>query len=177
MRKQAGLTLVELMVTLAIAGLLLVGGLPSMMTMIDNSRGFDQANAYFTALSFARGQAVNLGTSVTVCNLASGTTGSCTANWQNGVTVFVDANNNGTVDVGADQVLRRVPPIASGDTHKISFTNSRATFGPEGMAEGAAGSFFICPSDNKEVARRIIVSNSGRTTVVTYQDDPGISCS
>lgn len=181
MRNQVGLTLVELVITLAIAGILIVGAIPSFVLMLDNSRGFDQANAYFNALSFARGQAVNLGQRVTVCNLdeTDGTT-TCTDEWQHGVSVFIDFNGNGKVDSATDQVLRQTGGLASRDTSKSSIPQKRITFNAEGMAISGNGSFTLCPSGNVEIARKITISTSGRVRV-THQKDTGgddnLSCS
>jgi prepilin-type N-terminal cleavage/methylation domain-containing protein len=176
MRKQIGLTLVELIITLAIAGILIVGAIPSFAIMLDNSRGFDQANAYFNALSFARGQAVNLGQRVTVCNLSDVDGVTCTNEWYKGAAVFIDFDGDGILD-GSEQVLRRVPGLAANDTHSIN--RDRVTFNAEGMAiSGSNGTFAICPSGNVEIARKITISSSGRVRV-THQSDAttAFSCS
>jgi type IV fimbrial biogenesis protein FimT len=89
-RRQRGLTLVELMVTLAVAITLLAIGIPAFQGIEANNRAAAQANSLVTALTLARSEAVARGVPVAVCAAASATTCAGTAAWEGGWLVFTD---------------------------------------------------------------------------------------
>jgi len=90
--KQRGLTLIELMVTLAVAIILVAVGMPLFSGVVANNRAVAQTNALVTALNLARSEAVARGTTVSV--VATG------GDWTQGWTVFADQNANGAMDAG-----------------------------------------------------------------------------
>ena len=61
--KSSGFTLVELMITLAIAGILVAVGIPSFNSTISSNRLTSYANELVTALNLARSEAVKRGMS------------------------------------------------------------------------------------------------------------------
>ena len=75
--KANGFTLVELMVTLAVAAILIAMAGPSFTTMIANQRAKDAATAIYMSLTKARGEALKRNTSVTLQPVTSG-------QWQDG---------------------------------------------------------------------------------------------
>lgn len=90
--KQSGLTLIELMVTMAVAITLMGVGVPLFSSMVDSNRATTQANALSSALYLARSEAVKTGNRATVCpkedaspaSLACGDSG----DWVNGWMVY-----------------------------------------------------------------------------------------
>lgn len=66
-----GFTLVELMVTIAIAALLLSIGVPSFTAMYEATRSANEIQKINDLFAFARNQAVNYGSTVTVCPYAA----------------------------------------------------------------------------------------------------------
>lgn len=87
-RYQVGFTLIELMVTLAVAAVLVGIAAPSFNTMILNNRATSLGDEVAGAMSLARSEAVKRGTRVSVCASSNGT--SCTGSWNQGFIVFVD---------------------------------------------------------------------------------------
>ena len=71
-----GFTLVELMITLAIAAILMALAVPSFNSTIKNSRISTQSNELITSLNYARSEAIRRGADVTV--------GRADVNWENG---------------------------------------------------------------------------------------------
>lgn len=65
-RRQSGLTLVELMVTLAVAIIVLAIGIPAFTTMSARDMSAASVNALVTALQQARAEAISRGTGVSV---------------------------------------------------------------------------------------------------------------
>ena len=90
--RQQGLTLIELMVTLAAAIILIAVGMPLFSGVAANNRATAQTNALVSAIKLARSEAVKRGANVSIAAVSS--------DWVNGWTVFVDANTNGAVDAG-----------------------------------------------------------------------------
>ena len=118
-----GFTLLELMVTLTVAGVLLSVGVPSFFDVIRNSRAAANANELVTALTIARSEAIRRGARVSICRSSDGL--ACGGTWANGWIVFRD---DAATDIAAPMVgeVLRVWPAPSGNT-AVSTT-------PAGMA-------------------------------------------
>lgn len=111
MKKQSGLTLVELMVTLAVALILILLGVPAYDRMMANNRVSGQTNVFVTALTSARSEALGRGLPVAVCAKASNdpadTDCGSAANWTNGWQVFLDTGATaGDFDAGIETRLQ-----------------------------------------------------------------------
>ena len=70
--KNKGLTMLELMITLAVATILIASAAPSFRESIQNTRLVTQVNELQTALSLARSEAVKRNENVTVCASSDG---------------------------------------------------------------------------------------------------------
>jgi type IV fimbrial biogenesis protein FimT len=130
MNKVRGLTLVELLVTLAIAAILVTLAAPSFTRLIQSTKISGNVNTFMSDLRFARSEAVRRGGAVTMCRssnpeaiTASGPTcgtGS-SPGWESGWIIFVDQDNDGTRDYNAapnldDTILRVQGPITNIDS-------------------------------------------------------------
>ena len=73
-RAQPGFTLLELMVVLAIAGVLMAIGIPAMGDFIRNCRITSAANDVMAALHFTRSEAIKRRMPVTLCTSANAVT-------------------------------------------------------------------------------------------------------
>jgi len=126
MRKtQHGFSLTELMVALAIIGILLGIATPSYRQFSGNSRTVATTNSLVGALAVARSEALRRATPVTIC--ASTDQLSCnTTDWSNGWIVFTDASVAGTVD-GTDKIVQAWP--APGGNSKVSLIYPNTAFG------------------------------------------------
>jgi type IV fimbrial biogenesis protein FimT len=111
MRHANGYTLVELMVVIAILGVLVAVGTPMFKYVTGSNRVSSEVNRLLGDMQFARSQAVKLGQTVTVCASSDGVTCS-NVGWQNGWIVFLDMNSNQTVD--ANETIIRVQPAFTG---------------------------------------------------------------
>nr|WP_196799746.1 GspH/FimT family pseudopilin [Thioalkalivibrio sulfidiphilus] len=116
MNRNGGFTLVELMVTLAIAAIVLTIAVPSFWSIVQNNRASTQANELITALNLARSEAVKRGLPVSICPSSNQT--ACVAsstNWAVGWIVFVDLNNDG-VRQTTEPLVRVWGPLSGGAT-------------------------------------------------------------
>jgi prepilin-type N-terminal cleavage/methylation domain-containing protein len=98
MKSHAGLTLIELMVTLVMAVVLLAVGMPAFRGLESGNRANVQTNGLVTALNLARSEAIARGVPVAVCARASAATedacGTHGDAWGNGWLVLTDAVPN-----------------------------------------------------------------------------------
>jgi type IV fimbrial biogenesis protein FimT len=117
--KQTGLTLVELMVTLAVAIILLAVGMPMFSGVVANNRATAQANTFLAAFKLARSEAVKRGTEVSVCAVddpdADPIICGTNSDWANGLLVFTDGGTAGSVD-GTDVRIKAFANTVSGAT-------------------------------------------------------------
>jgi len=126
-RKQQGLTLIELMVTLAVAIILVTVGMPMFTGMAANNRAAAQTNDLVSALKLARSEAVKR-SEIVVARRAG-------AAWTDGWLVFVDDDGNDSLDSGED-VLRNWEALAgasvgSGGADFVSFAATGENNGPQ----------------------------------------------
>jgi type IV fimbrial biogenesis protein FimT len=113
----SGLTLIELMVTLAVAIVLFAVGIPLYDNIQRNNRGVSQVNAMVAAINLARSEAVKTGNPVSVCPKAdwSQTVPASIAcgdqdDWAQGWIVFNDGDADGDYEAAADLIRVFAPP-------------------------------------------------------------------
>lgn len=96
MKSAYGFTLIELMITLALAAIILTLGVPSFNETIRTNRVATQVNELVTALHLARSEAIKRATAVTVCASADQATCSGSKDWRTGWIVVTDDNTTGS---------------------------------------------------------------------------------
>lgn len=82
-RDISGFTLIELVVTIAVASILVAVALPNFRTLLQNSRMTTHVNELLSDVNFARSEAIKRRSNITICSSTTGT--SCTGgNWRDG---------------------------------------------------------------------------------------------
>lgn len=162
-RRTAGATLFESVVTLGVAAILGLTGLPALRDMISAQRMTSAVNQYLASLAVARSAAITRGRSVLLCP-GSKTTG-CrpTTSWQQGFIVFSDEDDDNRFDVSSDVLLRSVEPAAG--TLRIGGGRRYLQYQPTGLAGGSNQSVSFCDARGPEKGRVIIVNLAGRPYV------------
>ncbi len=171
-----GLTILELLVTLAIAGLMLSLALPSFEGLIARQRSVAAANAIIGTVALARTVAITQRAPAVFCPNAGGRCGA-RGDWADGGLVFVDRNRNAQLDAD-EAVLGALPALRSGETLEWrSFRNrSYLSFLPTGITPWQNGHFLYCPASRKpELARQIILNAQGRTRLARDQNGDGVA--
>ena len=162
MTRTTGFTLIELMVTLAIAAILAVVAAPSLSTFLENGRAFRGANVIASAVRFARAEAVNLQSPVVICGRNDdGSNCSNSNDWRSGLLVFVDNNRNGSHD-NDERVLKSTAAFDQQDQVQASLI--RLTLTPEGRSQNMQSLLVrYCPtSASSSLNRAVTVSGAGR---------------
>ena len=97
-RTAPGFTLVELLVTIAIAALLLAAAIPTLSGVAKSIRLSAASNTFVSGLYLARCEAIKRNGRVVLCKSADGVCCASTGGWEQGWMVFHDSNNNGVRD-------------------------------------------------------------------------------
>lgn len=153
MKNYAGFTVVELLVTIFLAGVLVTLAVPAFFNMIQNQRATTQANNLVTAINVARSEANRRGLNVEIC-AADAAQDDCagTAVWEGngwlvqeegsgdvirvwdapGTGIRIDADgtdrlvfrSNGELDGGGTTTINLNPVDCSGDQQRVIRVNA-----------------------------------------------------
>ncbi|MBN1239121.1 MAG: GspH/FimT family pseudopilin [Gammaproteobacteria bacterium] len=163
-RLQSGFSLLELMVALAVGGLLLSLGVPGYMTVTKNARIVASANGFLADMHYMRDLAITSNERVVMCPTSSGS-GCDAADWAEGRMVFVDRNADGSPDPG-EPIERVSEPARSLSVQAFAFGGS-ITYRPNGRVTTGTGTgaFLMCDDRGSDHARAVMVDPSGRPRV------------
>lgn len=174
MHPNRGFSLVELMVTIIVLGILVALAAPSFETFLTNARLSSVTNELLTDLALARTESARINRRVTVC--ASANASSCasssTTDWSSGWIIFSDGNSNFTVDsTNGDEILKVKPALSTGLTLVTSTfpSTGQFQFRPSGAVSNE-GRFVLCKSGlTGNYGRRIQVTGSGSIVLTQNQ--------
>lgn len=171
MKKENGFTLIELMITLTVMGILLSIAVPSFFELLSNNRMTSTTNSISAGLQAARSEAIIRKVPVKFCqNNGSGTgCAASMASFAAGWLVHTDIDNNGTVDAGIDEVIRVSETFPSSMTFTLTgFNNNFVRYTANGIADNitAAPRIRICDSSRTgELGNDILINATGGVSV------------
>ncbi len=154
--KTQGFTLIELVATIAIAGILMAMTIPSFNSTITSSRITSYANDFVSALNLARSEAVRRGIPVSVSNNGTPT------HWGESGWTVVDANGI---------ILRVYTKLANGyNLTNNGLYNNAVTYLSTGLTSVAGTTssevvFNLCKGIDMTTSRAISIESVGRTHI------------
>jgi type IV fimbrial biogenesis protein FimT len=102
-----GFTLIELMVTVAVAAILMTVAVPSLTTFLRNAELTTRVNSLLASINAARSEAMKRGRDAVIIPLDG-------SNWNTGMIAFVDVNGNRTYELGTDTLIyEKAEPLPS----------------------------------------------------------------
>lgn len=163
--KANGFTLIEVLVTVAIAAILVSIAIPSMKEGILNGKTKAFSSEFTSALHLAQSEAVKRGIRVSIKPVQ--TTGN---QWQTGWNIFVDTNENGINDNGEELIQTfSIPSDGLTLTSKDSVFSNWVAFLPSGATKGNAGisgGFRLCRADSSILKSRDFTLQSSGNIIV-----------
>lgn len=160
-----GFTLIELIVTVALISILTIAAGPDLGSFMKRNKLSTQTNNFVTSLNAARSEAAKRVSSVTVC-IGNAAQNACAAgpNWESGWIVFVDSDNDATIDGG--ETILNVNNEVSGDTtirsgEYVSSITYRGDGTPTVLGVSTSGTFKICDLEGANRAKAINLMGSG----------------
>ena len=168
--RSAGFTLIELIVTIAIAAVLAALAAPSFIQYQRNSELTSLTNSLLAAVNAAKGEAMKTGRNAFVIPRGSG--------WNSGWIVYVDMNRDNSYTEGTDITVQTQDAlkgyfsitgnsIAAGASPYVKFDNSGYSVDTSAAAAPVALSLTIARTDVPstsalEETRRVVVARTGR---------------
>ncbi|WP_158967921.1 GspH/FimT family pseudopilin [Paraglaciecola sp. L3A3] len=170
MKHQNGVTLVELMISLAILTIILTSVGPSIQSILIKNRIVAEINEISSVIQFARHQAIDEQTIVTICPSKDYT--NCTTDWNDAKMVFIDDDDNNERGA-AEELLVSIPAVSN--TNIMTGPAVVLTFEETGEA-GIATEILLCHKDKQaEYARSLSITLQGRVKMSTDSNKDGVN--
>ena len=172
MRKPLGVTLPELLIVIAIAGILATLAVPSFHRLAQANAMTSSVNIFMSDLRFARSESIKRGGGVVMCRsdapeLRSPTCGAgSTLGWQSGWIIFHDLNNNSN-KTASETLLRVQAPFTEIDSIAEAGAATKFKFSPTGRLNLTASTSiqFGGRKVANDLQRVVCVNLSGRARI------------
>jgi len=181
---RAGFSLVELLTTLAVIGLLAALAAPSLGAWLQERRLIALNNALSGDLQRARGEAVSARQSVVLCTRGANLSCGDQAAWEGGWLVFedpdgdrdcTDSENDGRCDGNNGRLLRVQSALPTGITlRKTGTPADRMRFTNTGATPFFNHRYTFCDSRGATAARGLVLANTGRIRLAN--DGDALTC-
>ncbi len=179
-----GISIIELVVSLAVVAILTTTGVPAFSSFIQSNRLSESSFDMLATINLARTEAVKRRTRVVLCRSADPTlaTPSCGGSvnaWTTGWLVFASGDNNSTYEAGTDTLL------GVGLVDSLSLTiitnstsNKNLEYNSDGTTNEGGGTarFAVCDKRGGAQGRQINVPPHGRPKFVKGNSASPINC-
>jgi type IV fimbrial biogenesis protein FimT len=179
--REAGFTLIEMMIVLAIGAILLTVAVPSFVSMTKNNKLTSHVNTLVSHVHFARAEASKRGTRIILCRTADPTAASPTCGgtaytWSKGWLVYALGDTTGRTspylyDSDEDTLLLLGQARAGVTIKTNNNVNNNLEFKDDGStAESGSGFFAFCDDRGAAYGKQIEVLPTGRAQVSSTTD-------
>lgn len=157
-----GVTLIELMVALAVLGVLAAAAIPNFKSFLHNSRLNSEATKFYMDVESARSEAARRNTTVTICPMADGN--ACSDDWTKPRVIFVDADGDGTRAAGEELVRNSDAPSAmvTVAVANLGATSNAVRIRPAGNTSAPTASWKFCEKNSTLSGQTVSLTGSGR---------------
>ena len=169
LNRTKGFTLLELMITVAIVGILLTTVVPNARGILIRNRIVAEVNYISSLVQFTRHTAIDEQAITVMC--PSSDFSNCANDWTLPKIVFVDEDNNG---IRGEEEELLVGSEASHQTHVVRGPNNPIRFSGNGSVATPATLLFCHNELEAEFARAIILSLQGRVKLSSDSNNDGI---
>ncbi|MFQ3236061.1 MAG: type IV fimbrial biogenesis protein FimT [Paraglaciecola sp.] len=167
--KQTGVTLVELMISVSIVGVLVTAVAPSMQNILIKNSITAQMNELSAVVQYTRSHAIDQQIDTVLCPSSDFAT--CSDNWQHGKIVFVDSNADGMRNENEELLVAKSavsePSIVNGTASVLRFLANGATNTPAKIV-------FCSEAGDSTQARALLISLQGRVKTSVDSDNNGV---
>lgn len=179
-----GITIVELVVSLAVVSILVTAGVPAFSNFIQSNKISESAFDTLGTINLARTEAVKRRTRVVLCRSADPTAAvpACggTANtWSTGWLVFASGDTNSTYEAATDTLLGKGTVHSSNLTIITNSTSdNNLEYNSDGTTNESGGTarFAICDKRGGAYGRQIDVPPHGRPKFIKGDSTAPINC-
>ena len=173
MKRANGFTLIELMITMAVAVVLMTVGIPAFKSFVKNNRVIAETGKVIIAMQVVRSEAVKRGSGAVICASTDQATCSTDTNWATGWITFSDLDQDATLDgdgsctTEADQLSKECILRINNALEDVTLTSGadNVQFLPSGLATNAPVVFTAKAVDcTHRQQRAITVSRQGHVS-------------
>lgn len=173
-RKDLGITLIELMITIAILAILASIAIPSFNNVIRSDRITKKSNELYATVMLMRAQAIRANKDVTICVSANAPGNSATLScdsgsntFSNGAIVFYDMGTSGQFDASTDELIDYFRPAQGLSIYGLTDT---VTLTGRGLLKSNSAYFVVCDDDVQSSAGKIVeIRKLGRPSIEPLQ--------
>jgi len=168
----AGFTIIELMLTIAVAAVILTLGVPSFQGLMERNQLTSNINRFISSLALARSESIKRNQRVVVCPSNDGIECANAGGYDNGWIIFVDVNADGSRDSdnNNEELIWQGERIAAGMTLRGTGSyNTSIPYTPAGRINlPLNGSVRLCIENDTSRAKMVTLIRSGRVHLANY---------
>ncbi len=162
-----GFSLIEIIITIAILGILSSYALPSFSHLLSRNQQRSVLFQLFRHHQLARSEAIKRNQSIILCKSSNARQCNPAADWHEGWIIFADTDNNRLLN-GTESLIYSY----QGQNYKLSVnyrgfgSHNYIRYFPDGHSS-TNGTFVLCSRDDSVSAKSLIISRTGRARIDT----------